>query len=251
MAELTKLSSAEHGSLKVIENAALEVARKQHVVNVRVAEVGKTVSSFPVFATKVPTTGRWALTAVASFVPESNLFAEDDHWSATYLPTCMQTYPLFLMNSEEGENQYTVGIDETSSAFSSETGETLFDDQGKASLYLSRMTALLEADIKNDIQTYQFTDKVNELGLYKSINLVVHSADGSVQTIQGLHTIDEEKLHGLDAQTLEDLNKRGYLAPMHAMLISIFQVNGLIRKHNNVAGSRNIREVKLEVVKDN
>ena len=250
MAELTILSSTEHASLKVVENCALDVARKQHVVNIRVAEVGKAVSSFPVFATKIPSTGRWSLTAVASFVPEKNLFVEENHWSATYLPTCMQTYPLFLMNSEEGENQYTVGIDEASSAFSKEVGAALFDAQGKASLYLSRATALLEADIKNDIQTYQFTDKLNDLGLYKSINLVVHSANSSVQTIQGLHTVDEEKLQDLDAQTLEELHKRGYLAPIHAMLISIFQVNGLIRRHNQVAGSEKIREVKLEVVKD-
>ncbi|MFK8049377.1 MAG: SapC family protein [Halioglobus sp.] len=251
MAELTVLSSAEHGSLKVVENCALEVARKQHVVNIRVAEVGMAVSSFPVFASKNPSSGRWALTAVTSFVPESNLFVVNDRWTATYLPTCMQTYPLFLMNSDEGENQYTVGIHAQSPDFSTEAGEALFDDQGKASLFLSRVTAMLEADINNDIQTYQFTDKLNELGLYKSINLLVHSSNGaSVQTIQGLYTIDEEKLQQLDATTLEDLNKRGYLAPMYAMLTSIFQANALIRLNNLHSDMQDIREIKLEVVKD-
>lgn len=251
MAELTVLSSAEHASLKVVENCALNVAGNQHVVNIRVAEVGMAISSFPVFATKIPSNGRWALTAVTSFVPEKNLFVENDRWTATYLPTCMQTYPLFLMNSDAGENQYTVGIHEDSPAFSKDVGEALFDDQGKASLYLSRITAVLEADIKNDIQTYQFTDKLNELGLYKSINLLVHSSDGSsVQTIQGLYTIDEEKLQQLDAPTMEELNKRGYLAPVYAMLTSIFQVNALIRLNNQEAGSQNIKEVKLEVVKN-
>ena len=251
MAELTVLSSAEHGSLKVVKNCALNVAGNQHIVNIRVTEVGMAVSSFPVFAAKIPSNGRWTLTAVTSFVPEKNLFVENDRWTATYLPTSMQTYPLFLMNSDTEENQYTVGIHEDSPAFSKDAGEALFDDQGKASLYLSRLTALLEADIKNDIQTYQFNDKLNELGLYKAINLLVHSAAGSsVQTIQGLYTIDEEKLQQLDAPTLAELNKRGYLAPMYAMLTSIFQVNALIRLNNRQAGSKNIKEVKFEVAKN-
>ncbi|MEH6569904.1 MAG: SapC family protein [Halioglobus sp.] len=250
MTELVELSSNTHGGLRVVENCSLDVAAKQHVVNLRVAEIGKAVSGLPVFMTKNPQSGGWALSAICSFEPGQNLFVENARWTATYLPTSMQTYPLFLMRSPNDEKSYTVGIDEQSQAFSSKSGEALFDKQGKASLYLSKTTALLEADIKNDIQTFQFLSRLDELGLMKSIDVQVHYADDSVNTIRGLHTVDEDSLQSLAPEQLEELNKNGYLLSIHAMLISTFQLNSLIAKHNQKGLGTVVRQVKLESSKD-
>ncbi|TQV69904.1 SapC family protein [Exilibacterium tricleocarpae] len=250
MAELVELTSGKHGKLKVVDNCAVAFAARQHVMNLRVAEIGKAVSSFPVFFTKNTRTGDWALSAVTSFEQGVNLFVENDKWTATYQPTGIQTYPLFLMRSPKDKNGYTVGIDATSQAFSEQQGEALFDDRGKASLYLSRVTVLLEADIKNDIQTYQFMQKLEELNLFKSIDIQVHYEDGSVQTLKGLHTLDEDKLQSLQNEQLSELNKTGYLIPMHAVLISIYQLNALIKKHNVVERFTKVKKIKLELTKD-
>ena len=250
MTELVELTSSKHGGLRVVDNCSLDVAAKQHVVNLRAAEIGKAVSGFPVFMTRNPQSGAWALSAVCSFESGQNLFVENARWTATYLPTAMQTYPLFLMRSPAGENSYTVGIDEQSPAFSRERGEALFDEQGKASLYLSKTTALLQADIKNDIKTYQFLARLDELGLMKSVDVRVHYTDDSVNTIRGLHTIDEDKLQSLAPEQLQELNKNGYLLSIHAMLVSTFQLNSLIKKHNQREGVTAVRQVKLESSKD-
>ncbi len=250
MTALVELSSSKHGRLRVVDNCALDLAAKQHVVNLRVTEIGKAVSSFPLFMTRNPQSGGWALSAMCSFEPGQNLFVERAHWTGTYLPTAMQTYPLFLMRSPTEEKSYTVGIDEQSPAFSNEQGEALFDEQGKASLYLSKATALLEADIKNDIHTYQFLSRLEELGLMKSVDVQVKYDDDAVNTIRGLHTIDEDKLQLLAAQQLEELNKNGYLLSIHAMLVSTFQLNALIKKHNQKQGPTVVVQVKLESSKD-
>ena len=60
--------------------------------------------------------------------------------------------------------------------------------------------------------------------------------------------LDEDKLKALTAEQLAELNKNGYLVPMHATLVSVFQVNALIRRHN-AAGLSPVRQVKLEVSK--
>ena len=250
MAELVELSKEAHKKLRVTHGCTLQFAKTQHVLNIRAGEVGKAVSSFPVFFNRNPVSGTWMLSAVTSLEPGSNLFVEDDQWMATYKPTCLETYPLFLMRSPQDENAYCVGIDEQSSDFSYEHGEPIFDENGEPSLHLSRVRAVLEADFENDIQTHLFSQRLEELELFRSVNINVYYETGDVQTITSLHTIDEDKLKALTAEELHELEAKGYLLTLHAILVSIFQVNLLVRKHNLVEGNTNVIQVKLEVARD-
>ena len=249
MAELVELNSSTHKSLKVVENAELEYAASQHILNIRVAEVGQAVTSFPVFLMKDVNSGYWKLSAITSFETGSNLFVQNKKWQAIFKPSQLQTYPFFLMNSPTGDNQYTIGIVEQSDAFSTEHGQTVFEENGKASMMLSQVKTILESDIQRDIQTFQFGKVLDELGLCKSINLVLTYQDGSVQKLQGLCTIDEDKLNGLSTEQLAGLQKQGYLLPIHAMLISINQLNGLIQRNNQQSQFKVIQQIKLEVNK--
>ena len=63
--------------------------------------------------------------------------------------------------------------------------------------------------------------------------------------LKGMHTIDETKLQQLSNDDLAALNKQGYLMPIHAMLMSIIQLNSLIQKHNNIESNKTISQVKL------
>lgn len=202
-----------------------------------------------VFFTKNIQTGFWNISAVTSFEAEHNLFVENGHWQAAFKSNSMKTFPFYLMNSPKGDNSYTIGINEKSSVFSSSEGEAIFEQSGKASLLLSQVKTLLETDIENSIQTYQFGQALNELGLFKSINILVRYQDDSLQTLQGLYTIDEDKLQRLSAEQLETLNKKGYLTPIHAMLVSIFQLNALIQRNNNIEKLPKIKNIKLEINK--
>ena len=250
MTELIELNKETHRDLRVTTDCTSRFAETQHVLNVRAAEVGKAVSSFPIFFSRNPGTGTWMLSAVASLEQGSNLFVEGDDWTATYKPTFLETYPLFLMRSPHDENSYCVGIDEQSSAFSYEHGERIFNDSGEESLHLSRVKALLEANFENDIQTHLFSQRLEELDLFKSVNINVYYATGNVQTITSLHTIDEDKLKALSPDELHELESKGYLLTVHAILVSIFQLNLLVRKHNKVEGNTQVIQVKVEVARN-
>ncbi|MBA6291114.1 SapC family protein [Colwellia sp. MB3u-70] len=245
MTELIELSNSKHGKLKVAENAAVTFIQHQHMLKVHVKEITQAISGFPVFIVKNSQTGMWNLSALASFNMGKNLFVHNDKWDAIFTPASMHSYPFYLMNSA-GENKgYTIGIAPSDPVFSTVKGLDIFESTGKASLMLSRIKTLLEADIKNDIQSYLFTDKLASMQLIKSINLVVQYKDGAEQTLTGMNTIDEAKLQQLSNDELAELNKLGYLMPIHAMLMSIFQLNNLIRKHNHIENNKLISQVKL------
>ncbi|MEL7448521.1 MAG: SapC family protein [Pseudomonadota bacterium] len=247
---LTELNPAEHAGLKLRENCGVHFASKQHVMLIHAAEVVKAVSSFPVFMSRSASTGRWHMFAVTGLQVGTNVFVEGDKWLATYQPAGMQTYPFFLMRSDDTPEGFTVGFDGDGDAFTNEGGAALFTDQGKPSPQLETVTKQLKADIQSDLQTTAFAERLDELGLFKSIRVNVQYASGAVQTITDLHTIDEERLQSLDSEQKLDLLDRGYLLLIHAMLISVFQLNTLIRKQNAHPDLPAVGQIKLEVSRD-
>lgn len=250
MPELVKLTAEHHGDLKVAETCAIDVAKEQHMIGLKVTEVGQAVTNFPVFVTRVTGSSELAVSAITGLELNTNLFVDSGGWNATYTPSGMQTYPFFLMKAPDETGGYTVGIDPHNSAFSKAVGEPLFDEHGNTSLAVTRISAILDEDVKNSIRTYKFTEKLVDLRLLKSISLAVQYRDGNLNTLQGLQTIDEDKLNSLDTNELEVLVKLGYLAPIYAMLISIYQLNSLIARHNLVDKNTPIQKVKIELAKD-
>lgn len=217
---------------------------------IQAAEAGHAVCSFPVFFSRSPSTGGWALSVVTSLEAGHNLFVQDDRWTAAYAPAGMQTYPLFLMQAESDENAYAVGVIGHDDVLSTDKGEALFDAKGNATIYLDKVVKLLEAGIENETQTRLLAQCLEELDLLKAINVNVHYEDGGIQTITGLHTIDEDRLQSMTPEQLDELNKKGYLILAHALLLSIFQLNVLVRKNNLVDGNKQVKQVKLEVARD-
>lgn len=250
MADPIELHNETHATLKVKKDCAIEIASKQHLITIRAVEVGKAVSCFPVFLTKVTDSTEWAISAVTSLEMDANLFVRDDQWQASYKPTGVQVYPFFLMRSENSDDDFSVAIDEDNPAFSNQDGEDLFDDKGQVSLYLSRVGQLLQDDIKNSIDTRYFTEEIEKLGLTKAMDLKVHYENGTINRLTGLSTIDEEKFKALDAEALKGLQDKGYLGILYALLISIYQLNDLIQRHNQVAGLNRVLQVQLEVSED-
>ncbi len=250
MSELVELSSTQHQGLKVRVNCGVEVAATQQIVKLRVNEVGRAAGNFPIFFTRGAQDGALVLSALTSFESQQNMFVKDGQWQSTYQPTAIKTFPFFLMRSKSDEKNYTIGIDEKNQVFSKEHGELLFEGNGKASMHLSRAKVLLEADIQNDIHTFQFGKELEQMGLLKSIDLVVQYQDGTNQSITGLITIDEDKINTLSAEQLHGLNQQGYLVQIHALLISIYQLNSIIQKQNSHIDLPKVAQLKIEVAKD-
>lgn len=247
---LTPLSPERHAALRVQSNAVEAFAQTQHVMQVRAAEVVQAVCSYPVFFTRSAHSGQWLMSAMTGFEPGESLAVRDGRWVASFQPSSVMTYPLFLMQGPDEKTPFLVGIDERNPVLSDNDGEPFFDDRGRPAPWVTERTRLLEASVQGDIQTEAFITRMRDLGLTRSINVNVHHADGQMQTITGLHTIDEDRLAKLADEAVLDLQKTGYLAIIHAMLMSIFQLNTLLRLRNHVPGSVQLSHVRLEVARD-
>jgi len=249
MIELVELRYSEHRDIRINHGAAISHVASQHLINLQVTEVDKAISNFPVFFTRNSHTGQWAISAMASFTLGNNLFVVQGQWDAIYTPTSIQTYPLFLISSENSEKGYSVALDIRYQGITNREGEPLFESDGKASLHLLRITVMLESDVRNELLTRQFMKELSELGIIKPIDLNVLYKDGSVETIKGLHTADEDKLQTLGSEKLQELNSHGYLVPIYASLMSIYQLNGLIRRHNSFPSNKAIDKISLGIAR--
>jgi len=246
---LVELNYAVHKDLKIKNTAVIDNIAKQHLINLRAAELSQAAICFPIFATKNAQNEFWTFSAMTSFAPNENLFVKNDKFDAVYRPTSIQTFPFYLMKAPIEENAYTIGILEELGDFSKTSGEALFDDKGQPTEGTKRRAQLLDADVQKDIQSAQFSKTVDELGLFKPLEMNVRLLDGDSKRITRLHTIDEDRLQNLSIEDLDKLRKQGYLMPLHAMLISLLQVNKLIALNNEDIDRAQIIEVKMEFAK--
>ncbi|QEY14102.1 SapC family protein [Cellvibrio sp. KY-YJ-3] len=247
MTQLVELDPNIHGDLKLSCAAPILFAQAQHLMGVRVTEIDKAVSSFPVFFVRSAQTGTLSLTALTSFRAGENLFIENQKWRATYTPVEMKIYPFSLVPSANAEKGYALAADLNSLALQTESGEPLYEANKTESLYLSKIKATLEAEIKNEALTRQFLQEIDRLGLISPIVIELHFEGGAVEIINGLCTVAEEKLNSLADDLLMALNKKGYLLPLHAALISLFQVNDLINRFNRKCQGLKIENINLKL----
>lgn len=244
-----ELTHKKHGKLRLSREGVMQVAASQHLVSLGVAELVRAVCCFPLFLSRNPETGRLALVALTGLVPGTNLFVADGEWQAIYMPSAIQTYPLHPVAAAKGKPGWTLGIDASSPALSTEAGEPLFDESGEASIRLKQLGSLLEADVSQGPQTSAFCAALDEAQLVKPVALSVIREAGESRRFRGLSTLDELALQALPQERLLEWSRLGYLAPIHALLMSIYQLNGLIQRSNARDPSQKVKQVKLEVEK--
>ena len=250
MATLTALTSSEHSNLKLKVMSGIIFAQNAHMLPLRVTEVAQATVDFPVMMSRM-SNGTMSLSALTSFEPNKNLFVSGGEWVSSFKPVAMRTYPFFLMKAEDGSAKPVLGIDGDSEALSEEKGEALFDKKGKLSLAVKQLQAQLMEDSKNMVHTFQFFETLEKFGLIRSVDLALNYADGQTNRIRGLSMIHEDNLQILSSEHLTELRDKGYLAPIYAMLFSVFQLNALIRRNNQIKGVAPIKNINLEVSKDN
>ncbi|MFK7888089.1 MAG: SapC family protein [Gammaproteobacteria bacterium] len=248
--QLAEVTPERHSSWHVAKDASVVFASMQHVVQVRAAEVVHAVCSFPLFLSRSAQSGQWLISAVTGLWPGQSLAVSDGIWRATFQPTSMLTYPFALMKSSGGPRPWAIGMNEANPVFREGDGYALYEKDGRPSAYFDRIAKQLEADIEFDIQTEQFLSYLVDNDYCKAVNINVHQDDGQVQTITGLHTLDEDRVQALTPEQLGELNERGYLAPMHAMLMSLFQLNTLVRLNNERDDNPTVQQIRLELARD-
>jgi len=244
MAKVVALNSAHHRDLKVTPNCVVNAVKDQHIVNIRVSEISKASACMPIFLNQFEGSDDWSVSAITSLELHKNLFVADNKWSVNYVPNVMKAYPFFLVNGQK-EGEFTIGIDEESDAFNKDEGVNIFDEEGKNTQSMDAIVELLQSDIGGRVHTKKFVDTLVEFDLINSLTMRVQYEDGQVQTLTGLNSVDERKLTAMDDETFCKLRETGFLAPIYALILSVFQLNELMKRHNSKDGVKRIVQVNM------
>jgi len=190
-------------------------------VAVVVTEFTHLVVHYPILFSKDGETGAFYCGAMHGFEIGENLFR--DAGSAIYRPLNLQRGPFFVAGDD-------VAIDLDNPCVGS--GEALFDEAGEPSPYLQSIVGLFRTLVAGTEQTKLFIAALLANKLIEPVDITVSFDDGNTRKLEGLFTVNQEKLRQLPDAVVVDFFRRGYLDLITMMLASLNQIAVMAKKKN-------------------
>lgn len=245
MADLIAINPKLHSTLRVAPDKAGLHSRGVQLLPVVPTEFASIATQSPIVLTKNGQTGQFVTVAMLGFAPGENLWLSDDGWQGAYLPLHLQRQPFFLGNSaDDGTGNYVLCIDPNSPALLQDpqrtidtATEALFQQDGADSQYLQQIKGVLAELLQGEQQQQKLIQALLAATLIQPLSLEITFANQQSTRLNGLYTIDQQKLAALDATTLVALHQAGWLAPIYTIIASAAQLYPLIaRKNQQLAG---------------
>ncbi|MGB0515270.1 MAG: SapC family protein, partial [Wenzhouxiangellaceae bacterium] len=196
-------------------------------------------NEYPLFFIKNSESGHFEPIALFGFSKDENLYLREGRWDADYLPLTIERQPLLIGFQEQTVDGApaqvpVVHIDLDHPDVSESEGEPLFLPHGGDSERLEKMTSVLMAIHEGHQALEPLSQTLVGMELLESVSLDMNFVDGSSQVLQGLHTLNEQRLAALGGSALEVLHKKGYLHCIYMMLASQPNIEKLINRKNRM-----------------
>jgi hypothetical protein len=217
------LNRERHRKIKLRADGLMRFAASTHFVPIAAAEFYEAAREYPiVFAGSDDATPL----AILGLRDGENLYVDDEgRWAAgAYVPAFVRRYPFILARTGQEQSNYTVCLDEGYEGLSETDGTPLFDDEGKESELVSRVTGLLGDFLTETERTRRFVERLGALELLTVQSMQVQDGAGRVYALRDFRMVDEPKLRALDDATLGELHRSGYLGCIYAHLVSLGNV---------------------------
>jgi hypothetical protein len=233
------LDKNKHKDLHVKLNNDFAHTKDTHLAAASIREYAQIASCMPIIFIKDPKSETTHSVAMLGIEQGVNLFMQNEQWSGHVVPLNIQRYPFDVR--PDGE-KLGVFIDENSDLIGKE-GEPLFTE-GSASPFLDNRQKLLSELANSEMATRDFVKKLEDLGLLDSVIIRAQYVDGQQRNINGMQTISEKRLQALDADTIAELHKIGYLGAIYAVMLSLGQLNRLVQLTKTTANP--VRALQLQ-----
>lgn len=149
-----------------------------------------------------------------------NCFVDaDGRWRGQHAPAYLRRYP--FVGGEVSAQQQVICIDGGFAGLQYSDGERLFTEEGEPAEALQRIIAFVGEYADAATKTAAFTAELKALDLFQTINIEIRSPAGASSSFSGFAAVSEERLNALSDEAWIDLRRKGYLAPIHAHLISL------------------------------
>lgn len=231
------LDNVTHKDLRVIRDYARVPGYDVNVARVFPSEFIQLQAEYPLFFIRNKEAGTFEPIAVLGFSEKENLFLDETGWDASYVPLSIERQP-FLIGFQQQvidgapTEAPVVHIDVDHPSVSEEEGERLFLPHGGESPLLERISSVLMTVHQGYEAAKSLSEMLVGLELIESMTLEARLKNGSMQSLEGLYTLNEDKLQDLNANALEALHKKGHLRDIYMMLASLPNVSRLIDRKN-------------------
>jgi hypothetical protein len=229
MSKTVLLNNVDHKDLRVISKRGAEFGDAVMSVITFPAEFRDLQAHYPIVFRKSNDGLSFEPIALFGFQEGENLFLRGGGWEASYVPLLIARQP-FLIGNTGGE--LMMHIDLNSPRVSMTEGETVFLAHGGNTEFLERMNSVLLSIHQGLQSTPAFIAALMEHQLLESFVLDVELNDGSQNRLAGFYTINEDKVHSLNGNALDLLNRAGYLQAIYMVIASLSNFRALIERKN-------------------
>jgi SapC len=245
MSKAVLLNNLAHQDLRVDTRYGPHYGDDQGLVPCFPTEFADIQREYPIVLQRQGQDGALQAFALLGLEPDENLFltGAGNGWDARYVPAASARGPFMIgfqdQSGEGGEERAAViHIDMDNPRVGHSEGEAVFLEHGGNSPYLERITRMLSGINTGVALGRRMFAAFDELSLVEPVTFEVTLADGARRQLQGHYTLNEEKLAALPGDTLERLNRAGFLQGAYLILASLGNLQHLVARKNARLGNR-------------
>lgn len=179
--------------------------------------------------------GGFKSVALLGFDRDENLFLNDAHWNAAYVPAMHSVNPFLIgqPKAAPGEDlppdaEAMILVDPDHARISRSEGAPLFLAQGGSAPVLQQVTQTLQRVYAGSQASDPMFAAFLEAGLLAPVRINVEISDNKSFLLEDMLTISRDALHTLDGARLQALNAQGFLALAFYVLASLGNLSHMI-----------------------
>lgn len=227
------LNNVDHHDLRVILRYGPEFGDALATVPTFPTEFADIQREYPIFFQKDPASGQFQSVALLGFKEGENLFLEDGRWNSKYIPGVIARGPFLIGFQERQEGgvmrkEPMIHVDLDHPRVSRTEGQAVFLPRGGNTPYLDHVANVLKG-IHEGIETGRVMFAAfAELDLIEPVTVEIKVSETEKYGLQGLHTINQEKLRALGGEKLSSLHRSGFLQGAYLIIASLGNVRALM-----------------------
>jgi hypothetical protein len=237
------LNNVDHKHLKVITRYSAEFGDDVNAVPIFPTEFGDIQREYPIFFHKDPGSGALQPVALLGFENGENLFLENGRWNAGYVPGIVARGP-FLIGFQQQEidgrlhREPVIHVDMDDPRVNETEGEAVFLEHGGNTPYLQHIVNILRGIQDGVAVSTAMFSAFQAHDLIEPVNIDVDVYRDVRYRLKGYYTISQERLARLGGDSLEELNRAGFLEGAFLVLASLNNVRKMVEMKNQRAPAR-------------
>jgi hypothetical protein len=236
MTNAVMLNNVTHKDLRVRTGYSAEFGDNINLALVFPTEFTFVQREYPILFRK-GSNGHLEAVALLGFDKGENLFLDEHGWSARYVPAIQRRGPFMIgvhPNEDKGadKEELMVHVDLDHPRISTSEGAPVFLKHGGNSPYLERATRMLQMIAHGAELANPMFAVFEEAGLIDEMVAEVNIDERVSYKLPDFYTINQDRLAELDGETLERMNRTGYLQLAMSIVTSLGNINWLLELKN-------------------